>query len=1173
MTRVLAAAIILWVGLSGGLLHAYSGGSGTASDPYRIASSQDLLELGDTPEDYDKHFLLTADIDLAGHSFNRAVIAPDIDPQRGAFRDEPFAGVFAGNNHIVRNLHIASGGYLGLFGYVARGAVIRDLGLEDVSIQCTRGHAGGLVGYLHGGSLSNCYSAGSVVASSHHIGGLVGYVYRGNVWNCYSSGRVSGSLETGGLVGTNDAGRIQGCYTTGEGVSGSWYVGGLVGLNKGFISSCYSSQAATTSGSYAGGLVGYNLGNVSDSYATGAVQGGISVGGLIGRSYLSVANCYSTGTVSGSSTGGLIGSNPDGRGVSNCFWDKQVSRCSRSAAGTGLTTTAMQNLGTFVGAGWDFVGEEGNGLGEAWQMPDAGGYPQLSAFHGNEPVLLRGQGTAADPYIITSPEELASVRHQPDAHYRLDVDLSLSAVTWTVAPIPFFAGHFDGNGHLIRNLHIQGAGYLGLFGFLGDSAVVINLGLEDGSVQGNGDFAGSLVGYSAGRTANCYSTCDVTAAEDVGGLLGALDRGTITNCYCTGVIAGNSHVGGLVGIFSRATMQGCYSTGVVSGGLAGGLIGVHGYLGHISGSVWDMEASGFNGSDGGAGLSTAEMMTPEMLALNGFANDPNWVLAPGQDYPRLAWEGTDGQIVPDAPIDWLNGSGTPDAPFEIETVAQLIKIGRSSVLWDRHFVLVADLPLDPNLPGNCLFEQAVIPSFTGSFDGSLHKIHNLHIDGTRHLGFFGVLREGASVSNMVLKNASIEGDRDRIGALAGEVREARITGCSTTGVVSGVDFVGGLAGHVEDSDVTASHSTGRVSGDDAVGGLIGQILHGEVESCYTVSDVSGDGYMGGLIGWAESSTVTMSRSTSQVSGRTVIGGLVGDFSDGTVDRCYSFGAVAGDLYTGGLVGHFSTSTAINCYSRAQVTGSRSAGGLTGCNAAGTIRNCYSTGAVTGDKDVAGLVGGGYNPAEVTNSFWDVQTSGQNGSTGGTGKTTAQMLDQDTYLQAGWDFTDETVNGADAIWEMVHSSSYPQLAWQGDTVSHVVTEDFESGNLSSLGWAPTRGSQSWRVTSDEAHTGCYSACAGEVSDDESSLLILTLDCIGGDITFFVKISCESGFDKLVFRIDGRVVDEWSGEEGWVEASFPVQAGHRYFEWEYVKDSSVSGGEDTAWIDDITFPAEM
>ncbi len=53
----------------------YSGGQGTPDDPYQIATARDLVDLGETLDDYDKHFVLVADIDLLGRVFDRAVIA------------------------------------------------------------------------------------------------------------------------------------------------------------------------------------------------------------------------------------------------------------------------------------------------------------------------------------------------------------------------------------------------------------------------------------------------------------------------------------------------------------------------------------------------------------------------------------------------------------------------------------------------------------------------------------------------------------------------------------------------------------------------------------------------------------------------------------------------------------------------------------------------------------------------------------------------------------------------------------------------------------------------------------------------------------------------------------------------------------------------------------------
>src|SRR4030066_156430 len=80
----------------------YSGGRGVSNDPYQIATAEDLMLLGESPEDYDKHFILTADIDLDPNLpgrkvFDKAVIAPDTNDANWSFDGTPFTGVFAGN--------------------------------------------------------------------------------------------------------------------------------------------------------------------------------------------------------------------------------------------------------------------------------------------------------------------------------------------------------------------------------------------------------------------------------------------------------------------------------------------------------------------------------------------------------------------------------------------------------------------------------------------------------------------------------------------------------------------------------------------------------------------------------------------------------------------------------------------------------------------------------------------------------------------------------------------------------------------------------------------------------------------------------------------------------------------------------------------------------------------
>jgi hypothetical protein len=328
----------------------YSGGTGEPNNPYQIADANDLLDLGGTTTDYDKCFILTADIDMGGQVFTTAIIAVDTSSDYD-FQGTAFTGTFDGNGYKITNFAIDGGSnkYLGLFGYINTGSSVKNLGLENCAVSGGSGssltgpaYVGGLVGHIEYGSISDCYSTGSVSGSSDSqvVGGLVGYNLYGSISNCYSTGAVSGSSSVGGLVGSN-SGIISNCYSTGA-VSGSDYyyisrVGGLVGSNSSIISNCYSTGAVSVSGSSGsqdvGGLVGSNGGSISDCYSTGTVSGSGSwdVGGLVGyNGYGNISDCYSTGTVSGTGyVGGLVGFNKSSSSsfisIINCYSTGAVS--------------------------------------------------------------------------------------------------------------------------------------------------------------------------------------------------------------------------------------------------------------------------------------------------------------------------------------------------------------------------------------------------------------------------------------------------------------------------------------------------------------------------------------------------------------------------------------------------------------------------------------------------------------------------------------------------------------------------------------------------------------------------------------------------------------------------------------------------------------------------------
>ena len=160
-----------------------------------------------------------------------------------------------------------------------------------------------------------------------------------------------------------------------------------------------------------------------------------------------------------------------------------------------------------------------------------------------------------------------------------------------------------------------------------------------------------------------------------------------------------------------------------------------------------------------------------------------------------------------------------------------------------------------------------------------------------------------------------------------------------------------------------------------------------------------------------------------------VGSLIGRLHYGTITGCYAHrGSVSGNGCVGGLVGWLDNGNITNCYCSVGVKGSDHLGGLVGYSYRGAITKCYAAGGVSGGDPVGGLVGSNFL-GMCKDSLWDIQTSGQAASACGTGKTTAEMQKQSTFTDAGWDFVDETANGAEDIWSIVEGRGYPRLRWE------------------------------------------------------------------------------------------------------------------------------------------------
>lgn len=579
----------------------YSGGSGTEDDPYQIATAEDLVELSQDPNNWDKNFLLTADIDMTGQTMTPI----------GSDEDSAFRGEFDGDGHSISNLHMnmPDVNNVGLFGY-AVSARISNLNLADVNV----------TGHAFVGALVGTYASGKVIRSCSVTGSLTGHSYVGAL--CGYELLSHGSFEE--------------CYTQAD-VTGVQYVGGLVGyLNTGTAVSCYSLGSVNGS-DYCGGLVGRmgNSSTVTQCYVEGIVHGTRYTGGLVG-SARNIVNCYAAARVDGGyKTGGLVGQYGS---VESSFWDIDVSGTSESERGIGLSTEEMKQHQIYSVNGW------GN---QGWILDEGNDYPRLAwedtpGREISDPrITWAGSGTFLNPYLIRSADGLQTISLGTffwDKHYVLIEDVDLSGIS--LGPIGrdewnAFTGVFDGDGHVLSNLTIASSqsDNVGLFGYVANGRL-LNLGLEDVEIVGRnctgalagylrgGDIigcyatgrvngwedVGGLIGYSRNEAqiARCYSLCDVTGREIVGGLAGNLNSTHLTDCLSGGIqvsVGIQECAGGLLGRFYRHRVENSLSLASVEDkGRSGGFIGLVASSGsRFSGSFWSVTGSGLTYAIGWTG--------------------------------------------------------------------------------------------------------------------------------------------------------------------------------------------------------------------------------------------------------------------------------------------------------------------------------------------------------------------------------------------------------------------------------------------------------------------------------------------------------------------------------------------------------------------------------------------
>jgi hypothetical protein len=502
-----------------------------------------------------------------------------------------------------------------------------------------------------------------------------------------------------------------------------------------------------------------------------------------------------------------------------------------------------------------------------------------------------GDGTADDPYRISTVEDLAEVGdcdYDGDYYYSLVNDLDISPddnynnddVDWNTTdggwePIgeyhsEDFSGHFDGNGHTISGLEIdnntRSDNEIGLFSSMED-AVIKNLTII-GEIDADG-----------------YDSVGILAGDDTDSV--------VTNVHIHATITdGDQYVGGLIGYASGTRMSNITTTGSVAIGDADEYVG--GIVGYVTDSV-DSEPSLIDSS------SDVNVNDPSI-------EDNDYEYAGGivgySDDLRMVRVSYDGTVTGTDYVGGLVGD------FDNGLI-------HDSVVTEDAEIVVTPNDEDANRIGGVVgsLDSGTISSssFHGKIDAYMEGYDVVDLGGIA--GYAG---DAFLVNDYVASSAQFElrGNGDlsfSLGGIVGFGDETSISGVAMNADLSAIDikYVGGIAGGLDDSQLDSSVNRGNVtvtlddaSFDDdyaAIGGLVGDARDGvSVTNSTNKGDVASNGDentygVGGIAGIAYWAVVTDNYNTGDVEAPYNVGGVVGMLTENgaVVQRNFSLGELTG----------------------------------------------------------------------------------------------------------------------------------------------------------------------------------------------------------------------------------------------------------------------------------------
>ena len=800
-------------------------------------------------------------------------------------------------------------------------------------------YTGGISGYLANSTtiVDNCYNTGNIESKGQSVGGIVGYMGNGTVTNCFSTGTISAYSNARGVIGYKNSGTTDNNFAL-----------------KGTATSISGGQFVTAE-QFAGGMVTYKLnGNssVNPKWFQTIGEDAIPVRDTTHAIVYSSAPCpYSNDTtgvkehnyvddVCTNCGHVILPELVDGwyeiASVGQLLWfadtvsSNNISIKARLVADIVLNDSVLNADGSLRGT-----------PARIWEPIGNSSYK----FNGE----FDGQSHTISGVYINGSNSYVGLFGYIDAGKIKNVTLADSYIKGKQY-VGGICGYINGAAQISNCLNAatvysgyNGDGYTGgICGYMSNSSAVISGCTNTGFISVYGWTVGGICGYqSNGTITNCHNSGRIYADagnntsynSNVGGIVGYLwNWMSVANCYNTGSVEGKGYsVGGIAG-YVYGKINNCYNVGTVT---------ANGNVGAIYGYNWSASTSNnyaLSGSamysNGGTFYSVVDFASGKVAYwLNGSVSGGTvWRQTLGTDaYPTL--DTASLVVYTSAPCPYSNdASGVAEHEFDEESgfcthcgagVAPALVDGWYEISKAAHLYwladtvnnhgytsakarLVADIVVNDSVldadgnPTGALFRPwtpigTYSYNYQGTFDGQNHTISGLYFNNTtnsnypsggNYIALFG-RTYNAKISNVGVTDTYFNAYYCAGGIVGWVGNATTITNCYSNATIfttrSDYGYAGGIAGGIDNYSsirITGCYSIGKVgSYGYYVGGISGYYGNSsKIINCYYADSCAVDGNNFAQFGVGAS---TKGISTMDAPGATTAA-TAADFASGRV---------------------------------------------------------------------------------------------------------------------------------------------------------------------------------------------------------------------------------------------------------------------------------------------------